>query len=327
MRLRLPALLFLLVVLLSPLSALAQGQGSMFDPIIPDECKCKSVPVIAADGSDTGQTSPSAPNWGCVLKVLQNVINTAVGIAILVVVLAIVYAAFIFMTRGGNPGAREQGRNVIGSSLVGLLILLGAWLGVDFIMKIVYDPTAVVSGDTKLGPWNSIWSSNGDDMCIVVREPVPIATGTVDLIRDIISGGGLSQVGVARAPCPETNPGCSVSSIRLYNLTESQAQAMSCIAMTESSGDRKEVSPTGACGLFQITTRPGNWSNQAYHAGRCTTRTSCYDASCNLQTAMLMFRDRGYQPWTGKKPNGTHWNPNAVACVNKYDPGHPGTSI
>jgi hypothetical protein len=327
MRLRLSAFLLLSVIALTPLSAFAQGQGSMFDPIIPDACKCESVPVVAADGSLTGATSPSAPSWGCVLKVLQNFINTAIGIAVLVIVLALVYAAFIFMTRGGNPGAREQARNVIGSSMVGLLIILGAWLGVDFVMKMIYDPGAVVSGETKLGPWNAIWapSPNGDDMCLIVREPLPIATGGLDFIRQVT--GSLPQVGTARAPCPDSNPGCSIASIMEYGLNEKQASAMSCIAMTESSGVRTQVSSTGACGLFQITTRPGNWGNPAYHQGSCSTSTSCFNAACNLQTAMLLFRERGYQPWTGKNPNGTYWNPNAVACVNRYDPGNPGTRI
>lgn len=326
MQLRLPGLLLLLVVTFSPLSAFAQS--TIFDPIIPDSCKCESVPVIGPDGAPTGELSPSAPNWGCVLTVLQNVINTAVGLSILIVVLAMVYGAFMLMTRGGNPEARTQARNVIGSSIVGLAILLGAWLIVDFVMKVVYNPGATISGDTKIGPWNAIWApGEGDSMCIVVRESTPIATGVVDFVRGVVSGGGLSQVGVARSPCPDSHKGCGVPAIKAYGLTDSQAQAMSCIAMTESSGDPRQVSNTGACGLFQITTRPGNWSIPAYHQGSCSTKSSCHNSECNLQTAMLMFKDRGYQPWTGKKPNGEHWNPNAVACVNKYDPGHPGTSI
>jgi len=257
MRLRLPALLFLLVVLLNPISAFAQGENSMFDPIIPEDCKCGSVPIIGTDGAPTGQVSPSAPNWGCVLKVMQNVINTAVGIAILIVVLAIVYAAFIFMTRGGNPSARQQGRNVIGNSLLGLLILLGAWLGVDFVMKMVYDPTAVVSGDTKLGPWNAIWASSGDDMCIVVKEPLPIATGVIGFVVDVVRGP--SSGGGTCTP-PSAGP-CSPSNLSSYFGAAASQAAMICNA--ESGGVINRPSQTDkmrndpkrrsfSFGLFQI---------------------------------------------------------------------------
>jgi hypothetical protein len=91
--------------------------------------------------------------------------------------------------------------------------------------------------------------------------------------------------------------------------------------VTESGGNPSiGYSKTGACGLFQITTRPGNWSNPAYHSGTCSTSSPCGNAYCNRQTAIIMFRKQGYQPWTGKNPNGTYWNPNAVACVAKYDP-------
>ena len=320
--LRLPVLAFLLASsLLLPSGAFAQGAGSMFDPIIPEACKCASVPVIGADGNPTGQTSPSAANWGCVLLVLQNVINTAVGIAVLVVILAIVYAGFVFMTSGGSPERRTQGRNVLANSIIGLLILLDAWLGVDFVMKVVYNPNAVFSGSTQLGPWNAIWSSSGDDMCLVVREPVPITTGSLSILTG--SPGGLPQIGRAGALCADSNPACSVQALMNEGLTEVQARAMSCIAVTESSGNpNTPQSSTGACGTFQITTRPGNWSIPAFHGPGCSVNTPCNNARCNLQTAVLMFRARGYQPWTGVDPRtGKHWNPNAVACVNKYDPG------
>lgn len=251
MRLRLPALLFLLVVLLSPFSAFAQSGGTMFDPIIPDECKCESVPVI---GGEQGETAPSAPNWGCVLKVLQNVINTAVGIAILVVVLAIVYAAFLFMTRGGSSEARSQARNVIGSSLLGLAILLGAWLGVDFVMKVAYNPNALITGNTKIGPWNAIWAPSGDDMCIAVVKPEPIATGVVGLIGDVLTGGGGTG---GSCVVPSGGP-CAVAALQATFGAAAREAAQICAA--ESGGNPQNLSRTDrtddgyaySVGLFQI---------------------------------------------------------------------------
>lgn len=118
--------------------------------------------------------------------------------------------------------------------------------------------------------------------------------------------------------------------MKAEGLTDAQANAMSCIAVTESSGGaNKGNSGTGAVGLFQITGQ--NWSNPANHKPPCSVSSSRLDNTCNRQAAVLMFKNGGnsYQPWTGKCTSqkgcgyvsyGQYWNPNAVACVQKYDP-------
>jgi hypothetical protein len=134
--------------------------------------------------------------------------------------------------------------------------------------------------------------------------------------------------GTAKGTCAEGNTACGVTAIKNaaqtlgMSLNDAQASTMSCIAMTESSGNpNTPQSSTGACGTFQITTRPGNWSMAEFHRSPCSSSTSCNDQACNLQTALLMYKQRGYQPWTGKNPEtGVHWNLNAVACAQKYDP-------
>lgn len=302
---------------LVPSLAHAQASRSFIESIVPQTgtCTCQNVQI-----EGTGETAPSAPSYGCILDTVQRAINALVFIGVIVVILCIVYAGFLFMTAGGSTEALIRGRRVITNSILGLIIILFSWVTIDFIMKFVYKPDAVISGSAQLGPWNAIWSASEESKCLVVRNPVPVTTGVVDFIRGIT--GGLPQIGTARTPCIDSHPGCGVPAIMSQGLNENQARAMSCIAMTESSGDPTQVSNTGACGLFQITTRPGNWSIPRYHGPGCSTSTSCHDVRCNLQTAVLLFRDRGYQPWTGVDPRtGRHWNPNAVACVNQYDPG------
>lgn len=318
-RLRLLFILVLFVGVFSPLTVFAQ-ENSLFGPIIPQEgpCACKAQPNPAG-----GPAIDTAPSWGCVLDVGQNLINIGIALAVVFVVLVIAYAGFMLMTSGANPGRRTQARTLVGNAVFGLFVILVAFLAVDFVMKAVYNPTATFSGEQRLGPWNGILASREDGMCLAVTEPVPITTGIVGIVFGPPTGTGVVPVGEAKAPCAANNPACSVATIQTYGLTNRQAQAMSCIAMTESGGNPQVgYSKTGACGTFQITTRPGNWSNPRYHQSPCSTSSSCNNASCNLQTAMLMFRHQGYQPWTGKNPNGTHWNPNAVACVARYDPGN-----
>jgi hypothetical protein len=223
-------------------------------PIIPEECKCARVEV-----EGTASTSPSAPSYGCVLRVVQNGITVLVGVSVIVIVLAIAYAGFVFMTAGANPHARQQGRNVVFNSVIGLVIILGAWLGVDFIMKAVYNPEAVYSGNLKLGPWNAIWAPGTDNMCLVVREPVPITTGLVDIIFGS-PAGGIPGTGGGSCTAPPNGP-CSVANLQRYFGSAAPQAAMICNA--ESRGIINRVSQTDrmrndprhrafSFGLFQI---------------------------------------------------------------------------
>lgn len=285
--------LFAGVLLLTP--AVTFAQESLFGPIIPQTgiCTCPG----------------SAPNWGCVLQVFQSLINVGVAVAFVVLVLLIAYAGFRLMTAGSNPGARTQARNLILNAVVGIVVVLAAWLIVDFVMKAVYREPA------EFGPWNAIWAPSSDNMCIAINEnPTPITSGTVN----IVTGKPITPIGGSGILCPDSNPGCSVSALVSEGLNENQARAMSCIAMTESSGDPNAVNGSSrACGLFQITnaTSRGNWRQPQHHRAPCSVSTPCTNARCNMQTGVIMFKLYGYQPWTCSGCNAK-----AQACVNRYDP-------
>ena len=139
-----------------------------------------------------------------------------------------------------------------------------------------------------------------------------------------ISTGGTGSYGTARGLCADGNTACSPAALQNLGFNQNQANALSCIAITESSGDPNTPdSRTGACGLYQFTNQTGrsNWQNPTYHGAGCSTAASdCYRVDCQQQTLQIMFNQQGYQPWTGAQ-NGVPWNPNARACVQQYDPG------
>lgn len=269
---------------------------------------------------------------GGALQFIQNLMNAAVSVGVVAFVLIIAYAGFLLILTPTNPESRSRAKGVLGNATIGFIIVLAAWLIVDFIMKILY------SGGGQFGPWNKILSLSGDT-CIVAHDITPIS-GLPGLIGTTIGdvtgasgsggGGGGYGVGVTKGLCADSNTACSVSVMKSEGLNDAQAQAMSCIAVTESGGNPGiGGSGTGAQGLFQIT--GANWSNPAFHKPPCSVSSSRDNATCNRQAAVLMFKSGGYQPWTGKCMNsrgcgnvsyGQYWNPNAVACVSKYDPGH-----
>ena len=126
------------------------------------------------------------------------------------------------------------------------------------------------------------------------------------------TGGTLPQ-------CAATNSACSVSALTSAGFTPQQANIMSCMAMTESSG--KPSTPpynvthpnhtplSTACGLFQITR--STWNSVA--TGNCKDFSQCTNAACNVQNAIKLVRSSAYTPWTC--PN---CNNKASACVRQY---------
>lgn len=283
-------------------------------------------PIIDKSWVVPGTTIQCTLGWGAVIVVINNIISLLITLAIVFVApLMIAYAGFLYVVNPVDPSGIAKAKGILTNTVVGIVIALAGWLIVDAIMVVLYNPAAQSeNGVTKLDMWSNLITSDGFPACL---DQAGVGTGLNQAAPGTGVTAGGSQVGTARGPCSDSNAACSTSAIQQgaqalkMGLTSAQVAAMSCIAMTESSGrPNTPDSNTGACGTFQITNRPGNWSNPAFHQGSCSTSSSCNDAQCNLQTALIMMNQQGYQPWTGKNPNGTYWNPNAVACVQKYDP-------
>ena len=154
-------LLFVGIVFFVPQQAFAQN-ASFFGPIISPACRCEG----------------SAPDWGCVLATVQNLINFMVSLGFIIFVFAIAYAGLTFMASPINARAREMGRTVMLNSIIGLAIVLSSWLLIDFVMKILYKPDTQVNG-AAIGPWNSILAGGEEDYCLNPRNP---PTGIVDAV-------------------------------------------------------------------------------------------------------------------------------------------------
>ncbi|MEO6536528.1 MAG: D-alanyl-D-alanine carboxypeptidase family protein [Candidatus Paceibacterota bacterium] len=170
--------------LLSPLQALA-ATNSLLNPIVPAECHCENQ--TAPDGS----LITSAAGYGCVLQTVQNGVNVLISLSVLVFVLWLAYAGALFMASSASPGLREQGKTRIMNAVIGIIVILAAWLIVDFIMKTLYD------NSSDFGPWNSILASKGNDTCIAATEPVSITSGSWSIVTgapgtmiNSVAGGG-----------------------------------------------------------------------------------------------------------------------------------------
>ena len=139
---------------------------NFFGPIVPEACKCDDIEF-------EGKIVSSAPAYGCVLQIIQNIIRFAITLGIVLATLALVYAGFVWMTSRGNPEKISRGRTMLLNVFIGLAVLLGAWLLVDFVMKTLY------TEPTEFGPWNSILAPVGDSsgVCLNPRNPSALVSG------------------------------------------------------------------------------------------------------------------------------------------------------
>lgn len=247
------------------------------------------------------------------VQLVQNLINWLITIAVFVAVGLLAYAGFELVTSGGNESARSKAHSLVEAIIAGFIIMLSAWLVVDVFLRVLtgyglasekWKIDYVTQPDFTDGPLSNI------------REPWAPGAG--------YSGAPGAQTGGGRgvAQCADSNPNCSVAYLQSLGLTPAQAQAMSCIAITENSGGAVGCSGTGPCGTFQITKT--NWRDLAPASCRAEDfggdiEQAQNNGECNARVMVSLVHRDGYQPWTGHH-NGVYWNPAARECVKNYDP-------
>ncbi len=104
------------------------------------------VPCGPGTGSAGGTGKPC--EFKDLVTLVENVINFSLyKIAIPLVVTMIVYGGFVIMTAGDSTDKVAQGRKIIQSAIIGVVIALGAWLIISEILS------TLCGGSFK--PWES----------------------------------------------------------------------------------------------------------------------------------------------------------------------------
>jgi len=166
-------LLLLLVGLIAWTPTAFAAEATFFGPIVPGECNCDAGGLM------------SAPDWGCVLQTVQNTVNLTISVSLIIATFYIVLTGFMFVASAGNPRTRESAKTRLVNVVVGIIVVLGAWLFVDFIMKTLYND------EGEFGPWNAILAGDpGVPRCFEIREAPPALPGLSANPDGWFSGGG-----------------------------------------------------------------------------------------------------------------------------------------
>lgn len=106
-------------------------------------------PIVTCNGAVAGNGLPACTVCN-IAQVAQNVLNTGIFVAVFLSAILFAWAGFKYLTNVANSGGVSEAKTLFGNVLIGLLIILGAWLVIDTIMRTLVNP------DALFGPWNKI---------------------------------------------------------------------------------------------------------------------------------------------------------------------------
>lgn len=127
-------LTFIAFVSIMPTVSLAQGGG--LKTIVPDKC--------------SGPNAATQCGICEVADVAQNLLNDGIFFAIVFSAMLFAWAGWQYMTAEGQPYKIKNAKKMFRNIIIGLLLIVGAWLVVDTLMK------TVTGGNAQFGPWNEV---------------------------------------------------------------------------------------------------------------------------------------------------------------------------
>ena len=109
--------------------------------------------VSAAGLVPCGGALPEKPCQTCdVVKLTNNVVAWLVMILGTIAAILIIVAGVRLVTSGGNTSAMEQAKSSMTNLIIGYLIVLSAWLVLDYGLKALL----IQDGTNSFGVWNTI---------------------------------------------------------------------------------------------------------------------------------------------------------------------------
>lgn len=113
-------LTFISAVAFAPMIVFGQPTGSI-----------TGGPLVPCDGTDC--------DFESIVTLAERILNFLVGLGIVVSAAMFAYTGWLFFSDSGSTQNVEQGKKVFGYVVIGLVIILAAWLVVDTLLKALTD--------------------------------------------------------------------------------------------------------------------------------------------------------------------------------------------
>lgn len=287
---------------------------------------------------DGPENQPGSNKYMCIydecttcglVTLAHNLIQLAVFMSVVIAAIMFAYAGALYLFSAASPANISKAHGIFWDVLLGLVLVLAAWMIVDVIMKVLYG-----DGPQDWGPWNEILCGvTSERDCRVVEgaragelgaPPVEPGNPTPP------PGGGPKYPGERGCPAPNSGA-CSAAS--LSGVFGGNAYMAAGICQGESGGNPLLGSKVDRCkdgnsfswGLFQINLTVhdiGLGCTKAFSAknykctvvdrelyNKCVARAQ--DSAFNMQYAATL--SRGGSNWG-------QWGANCVCKFNGYNP-------
>lgn len=277
---------------------------------------CIPSVALAANASFLGPIVPACGGPGqpecnvChLVSLIQNVLNFLVGFGVLAATGLFAYAGILMITAVDDTGKITTAKKIFLDVVVGLVIMLVAWLAIDTIMKaFVVDKSSGQAGFVgSLGPWNEVLCPYG---FVPANRVVPegSTTGTVTTSTTTTSTGGGNGAAILEQL---RNAGVVVSS---SSGVVGDCNASNCTSLNgmRASTVTQIINIKNACRSLTVTggTEPGHSSGTYSHANGYKVDVSTAADSC-LQTAGRLTR-------TGRRGGDYGGDIYVDSCGNEY---------
>jgi hypothetical protein len=284
------------------------ASATFFGPIIPTACNCANV-------TGPGGTVPeSGAAWGCVLQVLQNLMNFAVSLGAIIITLYIVWAGVAYVLSPINAEGRQKAKSRLLNAVLGLFVMLAAWLFIDSIMKVIYNSNAY-------GPWNSILNPNGAADCIAPT----IFTPSANIANNNSNGGPPVAAASSTAPsgtCGSTTHLDCAAAVSYIDAHAGSSSNGACLASVQLALE------AGGLSMLRCPATNGSSSNWA---GQCNgplgadgfTSLGSSDGSPQAGDIGVFQHTAGNMIGHIAMYDGTNWVSDFVQSSSESPPGNP----
>jgi hypothetical protein len=284
-------------------------------------------PIIQLGG--TCACPGSAPDWGCVLQTVQIVMNDIVAFATILITIFIAWAGFGFILSPTSAEGRTKARNRLVNAVLGLLIVLAAWLLIDSFLKVIYNSGATATGlTTTLGPWYSLLSDSGGDQCIKTVTNIPA-------LPSLLSGGnaGGSNPNATPTGTPSAPSGTCGANTHL-NCTATVSYLDSHAGATDNGKCLTSIQLALEAGGLPLLKCPATNGSSSNWAGQCSpalhadgfTSLGSSDSSPQAGDVVVITHTTGNQIGHIAMYDGSSWVSDFVQSNSEQPPGNPYSS-
>jgi hypothetical protein len=218
-----------------------------------------------------GGTDEPACQTCYALGLINSVNSWLVGILSIAAAIMFIIAGFRIVTAQGNPSVLKSAKDMITNVAIGFMIVLAAWLFVDFLMKTLLD-----DGQSEMGPWNTIACV---DQPTARTDPKEVS---ITIVQTTTSCYSIDDCAAKAAECNSRNDASSA----VVGTTGSLAVDCS-FASSDSSSNPPDLSAAGICDASLVAQY---FPDQVGNA-QCIIRKESVCGSRMLSTSDVMRND------------------------------------